>query len=70
MSASKSSRAVDKTRLEEVFGRKFSDEELVHFGSRLRRQLDGLETIRAWEPHLDLTEPATVTRLSPKRHKS
>jgi hypothetical protein len=54
---------LDKDRLREVFGREFTDGELQYYGARLSRQLNGLERLRAWEPELGLTEPATVTRI-------
>lgn len=54
---------LDKTRLRAFFGRDFTDAELGFYGARLSRQLNGLERLRAWEPELGLTEPATVTRI-------
>lgn len=47
----------------QTFGREFSDEELDYYGSRLQRQLQALERLRAWEAKLGLTEPATVSTL-------
>jgi hypothetical protein len=54
---------LDKGRLREFFGRDFTDSDLQYYGARLSRQLNGLERLRAWEPELSLTEPATVTRI-------
>ena len=54
---------LDKGRLREFFGRDFTDSDLRYYGARLSRQLNGLERLRAWEPELGLTEPATVTRI-------
>ncbi len=51
---------IDKDRLQEFFGRDFSDDDLEYFGARLTRQLNALERLRAWEPELGLIEPATV----------
>jgi len=64
MSASRSRDVIDKAGLEAFFGREFEDEELAHFGSRLQRQMHGLQRLRAWESKLGLIEPATVTRLN------
>ncbi len=44
----------DKDRLREFFGRDFSDDDLQHYGPRLKRQLAALERLRAWEPELDV----------------
>lgn len=54
---------LDKDRLQEFFGRDFSDKDLEFFGSRLTRQLNALERLRAWEAELGLIEPATVPRV-------
>jgi hypothetical protein len=54
---------LDKDRLLAFFGREFTDDDLAYYGARLSRQLTGLERVKAWEPELGLTEPATVTRI-------
>ena len=53
----------DKNRLRKHFGHDFSNADLQDYGARLKRQLNALERLRAWEPELGLIEPATVSRL-------
>lgn len=57
----------DRDRLREFYGHDISDKDLEYFGARLARQLNALERLRAWQPELDLTEPATVPNISRDR---
>jgi hypothetical protein len=54
----------DKHRLQEHFGRAFSDADLAFYGSRLVRQLNALERLRAWESELGMIEPTPVFRVA------